>query len=339
MVRYLIAAGEDHRRHYDSDEHSGRQRVPPARCGHRESGRRCQGVPGCSGERIVPSVDRVQTSSGTTRITKPAAVAFLLAAAAGLLHAAASVYWAVGGRWQLASVGDWAVALADDRPVASGLALGVVAVMKAGAAVLPWVNERVRGPVHRQVRMCWWCAGGVLFVWGAVSTVSAAAVLAGVIVPDGGYDRAAMIGHAVVWDPLFAVWGSALLTGLWLTTHTRPLLTEPGGSRCIPTATTTSSLCPISAKERSGTHGNNHSVYVRAAWSTHSAGPCRAGCGPGSGEYELVSARVRRAQRCNDNRSARPDRALTAPKATRTAASSATAAPATEIPVWNVAAW
>ena len=158
-------------------------------------------------------------------MSMPAAVAFLLAAAAGLLHAAASAYWAVGGRWQLASVGDWAVTLADDRPVASALALGVVAVAKAGAAVLPWVNEWVRGRVHRQVRVCGWCTGGVLFVWGAVSTVSAAAVLAGVIVPDGDHDRTAMIGHAVVWDPLFTVWGAALRTGLWFTTHRATALT------------------------------------------------------------------------------------------------------------------
>lgn len=54
-------------------------------------------------------------------------------------------------------------------------------------------------------------------MWGSVSAGSAVAVLTGVIVPAGGYDRTAMIGHALVWDPLFTVGGAALLTGLWLT--------------------------------------------------------------------------------------------------------------------------
>ena len=64
----------------------------------------------------------------------------------GLTHAGFSAYWALGGRWLLGTVGEWAVRMA----------LG------------------------------------------------------------GGYDRAAMIGHVALWDPLFALWGLALLSSLWL---------------------------------------------------------------------------------------------------------------------------
>ena len=32
--------------------------------------------------------------------------------------------------------------------------------------------------------------------------------------PDGGYDRQAMFGHTLLWDPLFLVWGVLLLSGL-----------------------------------------------------------------------------------------------------------------------------
>ncbi len=39
-------------------------------------------------------------------------------------------------------------------------------------------------------------------------------VLAGAVAPDGGYDRAGQVGHAWLWDPLFLVWGIALVVGL-----------------------------------------------------------------------------------------------------------------------------
>lgn len=42
-----------------------------------------------------------------------------------------------------------------------------------------------------------------------------AAVLLGWIVPDGPVDRAALLGHALLRDPLFALWGATLLIGLW----------------------------------------------------------------------------------------------------------------------------
>jgi hypothetical protein len=80
-----------------------------------------------------------------------------IAMALGLAHAGFSAYWALGGRWLLPTVGEWAVTMADTDP------------------------QR-----------------------------------AGTIRVDGGYDRTAMIGHVALWDPLFALWGLALLGSLWL---------------------------------------------------------------------------------------------------------------------------
>lgn len=139
--------------------------------------------------------------------TDVASLAFGVAAAAGLLHAVASFYWALGGRWQLDSVGDWAVTLAEEHPVQIGLALGLITVVKAAAAVVPLMNERRRSRFYRPLRWCGWGGGAVLLLWGGISALSAIAVLAGVVVPDGGYDRTTMLGHAFVWDPLFAIWG------------------------------------------------------------------------------------------------------------------------------------
>jgi hypothetical protein len=139
-----------------------------------------------------------------------------IAAAAGLLHAAVSLYWALGGRWQLESVGDWAVQLADDHPVGAGLGLALVALAKGVTAVFPLMNERRKTRYYRWIRILGWSGGIVLVAWGGLSTISAWAVLTGVITPTGGYDLATMIGHGLVWDPLFTVWGGALLIGLWL---------------------------------------------------------------------------------------------------------------------------
>lgn len=60
--------------------------------------------------------------------------------------------------------------------------------------------------------------GGLPLVASAASAVSAA-VLAGLIRPNGGYDPDAMRGHAYLWDPLFFTWGTALVLALWLSRH------------------------------------------------------------------------------------------------------------------------
>ena len=139
-----------------------------------------------------------------------------MAGVAGLLHAAASLYWALGGRWLLETVGAWAVDLADTAPVAAGLALSGIALIKVLGAVVPLLVESGRWPGPRR---CWraleWAGGAGLLLYGGVNAVVAALVLTGVIRPDGGYDAAAMWGHAALWDPLFALWGLALLVGLW----------------------------------------------------------------------------------------------------------------------------
>lgn len=71
-----------------------------------------------------------------------------VAGAAGVLHAGASSYWALGGQWLLATVGRWAVDLSAEAPRA----------------------------------------------YGGVNTTVSAAVLAGLIRADDGYDSEAMKG-------------------------------------------------------------------------------------------------------------------------------------------------
>jgi hypothetical protein len=103
----------------------------------------------------------------------------------------------------------WAAGLA-------GVALGAVAAAKLMGALVPIGVAYGRVPWPRFWRGMSWAGGVVLFVYGGVNTVVALAVLSGIVRPAGGYDAAAMKGHAYLWDPLFLAWGAALTLSLWL---------------------------------------------------------------------------------------------------------------------------
>ncbi len=150
-----------------------------------------------------------------------ARAAVTVACGAGLLHAIASLYWALGGPWLLDTVGQWAVDLVDESPLEAGLLLGLIALLKATAAIVPVLVDRGRMPWARFWRGLCWIGGPMLVVYGLLNVVVSIAVLSGVLDPDGGYDTAAMVGHAFLWDPLFLVWGSALVVWLSLTSPRR----------------------------------------------------------------------------------------------------------------------
>jgi len=139
------------------------------------------------------------------------------AAAAGLIHAAFTVYWASGGRWLLRTVGAWAVDLADGHPLACAAVLGAVAALKIVGALVPVAVETRHVAGRRWWRLIAWAGAVVLIGYGVVNVVVAWAVLGGLISSTGGYDHSAELGHAALWDPLFLLWGLFLAGGLRLT--------------------------------------------------------------------------------------------------------------------------
>lgn len=134
----------------------------------------------------------------------------------GLVQAAFSMYWAVGGPSLLDTVGRWAVEQSYRAPRRTGFFLALVALAKVGGAVFPVaLAYGMLSRPGRWRRFIW--AGAVLLVlYGGANTLVSNVVLAGLVRPGGGYDRAAMIGHAWLWDPLFFLWGAALLGYLLL---------------------------------------------------------------------------------------------------------------------------
>lgn len=184
-----------------------------------------------------PPTGRVWVSHygvGVTQRSSYAVGRFFLSAAgvAGGIHAGFSLYWAVGGSWLLDTVGEGAVRLQRTHPWGAAGLLAVVGAVKAAGAALPVLVEGMPGGrLRRLIRFMSWIGGSFLIIYGSVFAVMSTAVLAGKITVPDGIDRRGMLGHAMLWDPLFAVWGTTLVVGLWLTR--RPPKSLPPGDPAL----------------------------------------------------------------------------------------------------------
>ena len=125
----------------------------------------------------------------------------------GLLYAAVSVYWALGGTWLLATVGG--ALQRQGRTAILVLAVWAAVVLKSVAAVLPLLAlRRVTSPGwNRAVWLLAWIEAGILTVYGLVLTVVDLLVQAGAIHQSAGADHRALAWHAYLWDPWFLIWG------------------------------------------------------------------------------------------------------------------------------------
>lgn len=135
---------------------------------------------------------------------------FGAAAVLGAIHAGFSFYWAAGGTALLWSVGTEIVESFQGRL----WLLAPVGMIKLIAAVAPLTLAKLGWPGRRLALAGCWLVALVLILWGGANAVVANLVLADIIHPASGFDRPGMIGHAYLWDPLFLVWGAAVVVGL-----------------------------------------------------------------------------------------------------------------------------
>lgn len=137
------------------------------------------------------------------------------ACGAGLVHAGFSAYWAFGGQWLLETVGSWAVDWTRNEPTAAAVALSVIALIKLTGAIVPLLTQSEGAALRAARRAASWTAAVVLVAYGLVNIVGASLALGGAVKIDGPKDEAALYGHALLWDPLFLLWGLLLAGGLW----------------------------------------------------------------------------------------------------------------------------
>lgn len=155
-------------------------------------------------------------SPSTTRkpLSRAARIAFWAAAALGTVHAAWSFYWALGGTLLLDSVGQWAVDAAEENSLGAAAGLAAIGLLKLGGAWIPLLAEYRRIPWRRVWRTAEWIAGPALVIYGGANFALGSLALLGAF-GEEVTNRSALIGHAFIWGPHFALWGAALCIGLF----------------------------------------------------------------------------------------------------------------------------
>jgi hypothetical protein len=137
--------------------------------------------------------------------------------AVGLLYAAVSVYWGLGGSWLLDTVG-----ASLTQPGRSAGALVLLAVwcavgLKLIAAVLPLPAvgaAAAHSRLSRLIRALTWVEAVILTGYGLILTAAGLLVQASLIGTPVNADHRALAWHAYLWDPWFLVWGLLVTAAL-----------------------------------------------------------------------------------------------------------------------------
>jgi uncharacterized membrane protein len=143
----------------------------------------------------------------------------------GLLYAAVSAYWGLGGTWLLDTVGGSLEEQARAGNPGVMLAVWAAVVLKMIAAVLPLTALRgLFTPARdRTVWVLAWAEAAILTLYGLVQSTAGLLVQADVIHASATADHRALAWHAYLWDPWFLVWGllvaAALLRGRYRRSH------------------------------------------------------------------------------------------------------------------------
>jgi hypothetical protein len=146
----------------------------------------------------------------------------------GLLYAAVSLYWALGGTWLLDTIGGSLEEQARAGTMGVRLAVWAAVALKIIAAVLPLLAlGRLSRPAwHRIVWVLAWVESAVLTVYGLVWTAVGLLAQAGVTHVSTN-DPRALAWHAYLWDPWFLVWGLLVAAALLLGRRRRSQTQQP----------------------------------------------------------------------------------------------------------------
>jgi hypothetical protein len=133
----------------------------------------------------------------------------------GLLFAAVSLYWGLGGTWLLDTVGGSLERRGQAGNTSVMLAVWAAVAVKIIAAVLPLVLRRVTSPAgNRRARALVWAEAAALTIYGLVLTTVDLLVQADFIHAPANADHRALAWHAYLWDPWFLLWGLLVAAAL-----------------------------------------------------------------------------------------------------------------------------
>ncbi|QUQ68311.1 DUF3995 domain-containing protein [Kutzneria sp. CA-103260] len=133
----------------------------------------------------------------------------------GLLFAAVSLYWSVGGTVLLDTVGGALERGGRTHSVGTILLAWAAVFLKVNASVLPLLAVRRAGSRwHRLVRGVVWVEAVVLPLYGLALTGVVILIQVGVIPAAPSADHRALAWHAFLWDPWFLMWGLLVAAAL-----------------------------------------------------------------------------------------------------------------------------
>ncbi len=133
------------------------------------------------------------------------------ALALGVLYAAVSAYWALGGTAGLDILGGRLAELARSPDPLALVGIWLVVALKIVAAALGVMMLRTPpGPWRRLLLIGTWVAACVLVLYGGFLVAGHILVVTGFIEAVNP-DWAAIYGHLFLWDPWFLLWGLLLL--------------------------------------------------------------------------------------------------------------------------------
>jgi len=149
----------------------------------------------------------------------------------GLLYAAVSVYWGLGGTTLLDTVGGSLERGGRAGDLVVVLALWAAVALKVIAAALPLLAIYRLGGARWQ-RLVWalaWIEAVVLVIYGLVLTIVGLMVQAGVVAASASADHRALAWHTYLWNPWFLVWGLVVTAALLRARHRDRRTTRPDG--------------------------------------------------------------------------------------------------------------
>jgi Protein of unknown function (DUF3995) len=136
----------------------------------------------------------------------------------GLLYAAVSAYWGLGGTWLLNTIGGTLEREGRAGTTSVRFLVWTAVLLKLTAALLglsaTTPQHRLNPHGRRRARQAAWTIALILILYGGVLTAIGLLIQLDLVRASPTADHTALRWHAYLWDPWFLVWGVLLAAAL-----------------------------------------------------------------------------------------------------------------------------